>query len=127
VVLDGELVAFGDDGRPDAGRLHRRLATTSDATARRLATSVPLTYVVYDLLWLDGHSATALGYEQRRTLLDRLELAGPNWQTPAWHRGDGDALLQASAAQGLAGVVAKRLDSPYRPGEATSDWVRVRS
>ena len=127
VVLDGELVAFGDDGRPDTGRLQRRLAAKSDATARRLATSVPLTYVIYDLLWLDGHGATALGYEQRRTLLDRLELAGPNWQTPAWHRGEGEPLLQASAAQGLAGVVAKRLDSPYRPGERTPDWVRVRS
>jgi bifunctional non-homologous end joining protein LigD len=125
VVLDGELVAFGDDGRPDGGRLERRLATKSDATARRLTTSVPLTYVIYDLLWMDGHSAMDLGYEQRRALLDRLELAGPNWQTPAWHRGDGAALLDASKAQGLAGVVAKRLDSPYRPGERTTDWVRV--
>ena len=126
VVLDGELVAFGADGRPDNGRLERRLATTSDATARRLATSVPLTLVIYDLLWMDGHSATALGYEQRRALLDRLELAGPGWQTPAWHRGDGAALFEASKAQGLAGVVAKRLDSPYRPDERTTDWVRVR-
>ena len=126
VVLDGELVAFGDDGRPDNGRLERRLAVKSDATARRLSTSVPLTYVIYDLLWMDGHGAMALGYEQRRTLLDRLELAGSNWQTPAWHRGDGAALLAASKAQGLAGVVAKRLDAPYRPGEATTEWVRVR-
>ena len=126
VVLDGELVAFGDDGRPDAGRLERRLAAKSDATARRLSTSVPLTYVIYDLLWMDGHGAMALGYEQRRALLDRLELAGPGWQTPAWHKGDGGALLQASKAQGLAGVVAKRLDAPYRPGESTTDWVRVR-
>jgi bifunctional non-homologous end joining protein LigD len=126
VVLDGELVAFGDDGRPDAGRLERRLAARSDASARRMAASVGLTYVIYDLLWLDGHTSTALGYEQRRTLLDGLELAGPNWQTPGWHRGDGAALLAASTAQGLAGVVAKRLDSPYTPGEPTKDWVRVR-
>jgi bifunctional non-homologous end joining protein LigD len=127
VVLDGELVTFGDDGRPDTDRLGRRLAAKSAASARRLAASVSVTYVIYDLLWMDGHSTTALGYEQRRVLLDRLALAGPSWQTPAWHRGDGAALLQASAAQGLRGVVAKRLDSPYRPGERTPDWIRVRA
>jgi bifunctional non-homologous end joining protein LigD len=125
VVLDGELIAFGDAGRPDGRRLERRLATTSVATARRLSASVPLTYVIYDLLWMDGHGAMALGYEQRRALLDGLGLSGPSWQTPTFHRGDGPALLDASKAQGLAGVVAKRLDAPYRPGERTTDWVRV--
>jgi len=127
VVLDGDLVAFGPDGRPDADRLARRLATKSDATARRLSSSVPLTYVITDLLWMDGHAATELGYEERRRLLDGLELAGPNWQVPAWHRGDGAALLEAAGAQHLTGVVAKRLDSPYRPGEQSPDWIRVRA
>jgi bifunctional non-homologous end joining protein LigD len=127
VVLDGELIAFGDDGRPDPERLRRRLEAKSDASARRLAAATPLTYVIYDLLWIEGHSVMDRAYEERRSRLDELELAGPHWQTPAWHRGDGAALLQATTAQGLAGVVAKRLGSPYRPGEVTTDWIRVRA
>jgi bifunctional non-homologous end joining protein LigD len=127
VVLDGDLIAFGADGRPDPDRLARRLAAKSDAAARRLTTSVPLTYVIVDLLWMDGHSAIDLGYRERRALLDGLQLAGPSWQVPAWHEGDGAALLDAARAQGLTGVVAKRLDSRYRPGETTTDWIRVRA
>ena len=53
-------------------------------------------------------------------------LAGPAWQVPASHTGDGPALLEAAAAQGLPGVVAKRLTSPYRPGPADNgDWILV--
>jgi bifunctional non-homologous end joining protein LigD len=125
VILDGELVAFDEAGRPDRSRLDRRMALDKDSAIRRVARTVPLTYVVYDLLWMDGHSAMALGYEERRRLLEDLDLAGPSWQTPAHHRGEGAALLEASRAQGLSGVVAKRLDSPYVPGTRSHDWVDV--
>lgn len=58
-------------------------------------------------------------------MLDELQLDGPNWQTPAYQRGDGTALLAASREQGLAGVVAKRLDSTYQPGRTSPDWLRI--
>ena len=125
VVLDGELVAFDDGGRPDRGRLDRRMAHDKDTAIRRAATSVPLTYVAYDLLWMEGHPTVDLAYEDRRRLLDEAEVVGPNWQTPAYHRGDAAAFLAAASAQGLSGVVAKRLASPYRPGTRTEDWVDV--
>jgi bifunctional non-homologous end joining protein LigD len=127
VVLDGELVAIGEDGRPDRARLERRLSAGSATAARRLIGALPLTYVIYDLLWLDGHSAVALGYADRRRLLEGLELAGASWMTPASHPGQGSALLEASRAQGLAGVVAKRLASAYGAGEASTDWIRVKA
>jgi bifunctional non-homologous end joining protein LigD len=66
-----------------------------------------------------------LAYEDRRTLLDELELKGPTWQTPTFHVGDGAALLEAARAQGLAGIVAKRMGSPYRLGEQTTDWIVI--
>ena len=66
VVLDGVLVAIADDGRPDRGRLDRRLAATTATAARRLAGRVPLTFVVVDLLWIDGRSVTTLGLDERR-------------------------------------------------------------
>ena len=76
----------------------------------------PVVYVVFDLLWLDGHSLMELPYEERRARLKELELDGPHWQTPDHVVGDGAALLAATAAQGLEGVMAKRLDCPYEPG-----------
>jgi bifunctional non-homologous end joining protein LigD len=88
---------------------------------------VPVTYVIFDLLYLDGHATLPLAYEERRTLLERLELEGPNWRTPAYHRGEGRALLDATARLGVEGVVAKRLDCPYEPGRRSSGWIKVKN
>jgi bifunctional non-homologous end joining protein LigD len=87
----------------------------------------PVTYVVCDLLYLDGHSTLALAYEQRRELLEALELEGPSWRAPAYHRGEGSALLKATRELGIEGVVAKRLDSAYQLGGRTSSWVKVKN
>ncbi|GAA0357794.1 ATP-dependent DNA ligase [Actinoallomurus spadix] len=77
------------------------------------------TYMVFDLLYLDGRPLLDEPYRRRRELLDGLELAGPRWQTaPCFD--NGEAVRAAARAQGLPGVVAKRLDAPYRQGRA--DW-----
>jgi bifunctional non-homologous end joining protein LigD len=126
-VLDGEIVAFGEDGRPSFERLQGRMHLTSEAQVRRLSQSQPVAYVIFDLLFLDGHSLLALPYEERRERLAALELGGPAWQVPAYHRGDGQALLEASRAQRLEGIVAKRLDCPYTPGRRSPGWVKVKN
>ena len=77
------------------------------------------------MLWLEGHPAVDRPYAERRRLLESLGLAGPAWQVPGSHPGAGPALLAAAAAQGLPGVVAKRLTSPYRAGPAPEDWILV--
>src|SRR5438477_7455695 len=66
-------------------------------------------------------------YGERRAGLEELGLEGPNWRTPPAHPGKGKELLRASAEQGLEGVVAKRLDSPYEPGRRTGTWVKVKN
>jgi bifunctional non-homologous end joining protein LigD len=68
-----------------------------------------------------------LPYAQRRELLDALAVAGANWQTPPHFAGGGRYALETARAQGLKGVVAKRLESPYRPGERSTDWLAVGS
>jgi bifunctional non-homologous end joining protein LigD len=68
-ILDGEIVAFDEDGKPSFGRLQRRMHIASETTARRLVKDVPVAYLVFDLLWLDGHSLMALPYEERRARL----------------------------------------------------------
>jgi bifunctional non-homologous end joining protein LigD len=127
VILDGEVVAFDADGRPSFERLQARMHLASDSAVRRRVKDTPVTYVIFDLLYLDGHSTLALTYEQRRELLERLELEGPAWRAPAYHRGEGSALLAATRELGIEGVVAKRLDSPYQPGTRNSAWLKVKN
>ncbi len=125
-ILDGEIVAFDERGRPSFEVLQQRMNVASPSQVKRLAKGTPVTYVVFDLLWLDGHSVTGLAYEQRRELLEALELRGERWQTPENVVGQGSALLDAAAEQGLEGVVAKRLGSTYQPGLRSRDWVKVK-
>ena len=126
-MLDGEVVALGDDGRPSFELLQTRMHLASDSAVRRRMKDVPVTYVIFDLLYLDGHSTMPLAYEDRRDLLEQLELEGPNWRTPGYHRGEGSALLDATAQLGVEGVVAKRLDCPYEPGRRSSGWIKVKN
>jgi bifunctional non-homologous end joining protein LigD len=126
-VLDGEVVAFDGDGRPSFQRLQGRMHLTSEHAVRRLADREPVTYVIFDLLFLDGHSLLDLPYADRRAALTRLGLDGPTWRTPAHHVGDGEAMLAASKAQGLEGILAKRLDSAYAPGRRGGSWIKVKN
>jgi bifunctional non-homologous end joining protein LigD len=126
-VLDGELVAFDGDGRPSFAALQRRMHTASREQARRLAKGTPVTYVIFDLLWLDGHSLMGEPYSKRREQLAALALSSERWQTPDYVVGQGRALLAASAEQHLEGVVAKRLGSSYQPGVRSRDWIKVKT
>ncbi len=127
VVLDGELVALDDAGRPSFERLQPRMHVGSEAQIRRLMRSVPVSYFVFDVLHLDGQSRLDLPYEERRELLESLQLDGPSWRTPPAWFGDGAAVLGAAGEQGLEGVVAKRRDSVYRPGRRAETWVKVKN
>jgi bifunctional non-homologous end joining protein LigD len=126
-ILDGEIVAFDELGRPSFAALQRRMHVASRAQARRLMAGTPVTLMLFDVLWLDGHSLMGLTYLERRELLAAMALDGEHWRTPEHVLGDGAALLEASAAQGLEGVVAKRVDSTYRPGARGSAWVKVKT
>jgi len=128
LVLDGEVVAFDDAGRPSFEVLQQRMHVSSAAQAARLASKVPVAYLVFDLLHLDGRPTLELTYAQRRELLDGLGLNGRFWQTPpSFTDMTGADLLQVANEQGLEGVVAKRLDAPYRPGARSSEWRKVKS
>jgi bifunctional non-homologous end joining protein LigD len=125
-VLDGEIVAFDAAGRPSFAALQQRMHAPTRAQAKKLAKHTPVTYMVFDLLWLNGHSTMGLPYEQRRELLTALALDGEHSQTPDHVVGDGAALLSASAEQGLEGILAKRLNSTYEPGQRTGDWLKIK-
>jgi bifunctional non-homologous end joining protein LigD len=126
-ILDGEIVAFDGSGRPSFELLQSRMHLSTEAAAKRRSRDIPVTYVAFDLLWLDGRSTMSLPYADRRRLLADLRVDGPHWKTPAHHEGAGAALLAATAEQGLEGVVAKRLDCPYEPGRRSGNWLKIKN
>lgn len=126
-ILDGELVAMDEEGRSNFQRLQRRMHVASAAEAERRSALVPVTFMVFDVLYVDGKSRMELPYEKRRAELEALALRGPSWQTPTYHRGEGSALLQASRERGLEGIIAKRLSSRYVPGQRSGDWLKVKN
>ncbi|HYN96876.1 MAG TPA: DNA ligase, partial [Pilimelia sp.] len=125
VVLDGEVVLLTEAGHPSFVALAERMHVRDAAKAARLAATVPITYMIFDLLRLDGRDLTPLPYVQRRATLESLALAGAHWLVPP-SLPDGPATVAAAEENYLEGVVAKRLNSVYRPGVRSPDWVKVK-
>lgn len=127
-LLDGEIVAFGENGQPDFEALQPRMHVSSARQAERLAASTPVTFLVFDVLQLDGRPLLALPYGERREILDSITPNGSGFLFPPSFPGpDLEAVRDASRQQGLEGVVAKRLDSRYEPGARAASWVKVKN
>jgi len=128
LLLDGEIVVFGDEGWPEFEALQPRMHVTSAAQAALLAGQTPVTYLIFDLLQLDGRPLFDLPYADRRALLDELALTGPYWQTPPSFPGEDFSAVQGvSLEHHMEGVVAKRLDSVYTPGIRTDHWRKIKN
>ena len=123
LVVDGEIIALNERGLPDFRVLAERIHVRKASQVARLAERVPATYMVFDLLRLDGHDLTRLPLAERRARLEGLDLGASGWQVPATYD-DGGMLFDATKAQGLEGIVSKRTDSLYRPGERTHSWLK---
>jgi bifunctional non-homologous end joining protein LigD len=115
-TLDGERVVLDEHGKPDFPQL------CECVLMRR--TTVPLTFMAFDVLSLDGRPVTGLAYSERRAILDDLNLNGRFWRTPEAFD-DGAALWDAVCEHELEGVVAKRRSGRYIPGERV--WIKVKN
>ncbi|WP_121254896.1 non-homologous end-joining DNA ligase [Nocardioides ferulae] len=124
LLVDGEIIALNESGLPDFRVLQDRMHVRKAVTAARLAERVPATYMVFDLLRLDGRDLTGEPLERRRELLAGLDLPRPTWQAPEGYD-DGAMLLEATRQQGLEGVVSKRRDSRYVFGERSPHWLKL--
>lgn len=119
VVLDGEIVAFDDEGRPSFSLIQRRTGFGGAGTDARVGVNL----VVFDVLF-HGAEVIDIPYEERRQLLDRLELSPPiivPEPTPT----NGISLYDAVKERGMEGIVAKRLGSKYQPGRRSDDWRKI--
>ena len=117
VILDGEIVCLDDDGNPDFAALWFR---------SRGEVTLPICFMAFDILERAGDELIDLTYEERRKQLEGLELTGGHWCAPDVQVGDGAALFSATKEMGLEGVVAKRLDSRYRPGIRSRSWTKTK-
>jgi bifunctional non-homologous end joining protein LigD len=120
VILDGELVCLDTAGRPDFAALRARLGRP---TGRHRGGRAPAMLMVFDVLHLDGRAVRRLPYSRRRELLEGLGLDGPAWRKPRHFIGQSERVLAVTRDMRLKGVVAKRLDAPYREGRSRA-WIK---
>ncbi|GAA4117980.1 hypothetical protein GCM10022215_19060 [Nocardioides fonticola] len=126
LLLDGEIIALNDAGVPDFRTLQDRMHVRNAASAARWSQRRPALLMVFDLLRLDGRDLTGLPLTERRERLEALreEGLGGAWQLPEVYA-EGAMLWEATLQQGLEGVVSKRVDSRYRPGERSPHWLKM--
>jgi bifunctional non-homologous end joining protein LigD len=123
-ILDGEIVAFDANGRPSFARLQQRMHVL--APSARLLREVPTMFYVFDVLEVNGHDVTHLPYLERRETLDTLGIDAELVQVPPfWADVDGQTMLDTARENGLEGVLAKKIDSAYRPGRRSPAWIKT--
>lgn len=125
-IVDGELVALNSAGRPDFGVLGKRMKLTKQADVERMMRSIPVQFMVFDVLEHDGESLTGEPYTRRREVLERLVRTGDSIQVPPVFEGDIDAAMSTSRQLGLEGVIAKRRRSTYTAGTRAGSWLKVK-
>ncbi|AGL14011.1 DNA polymerase LigD ligase region [Actinoplanes sp. N902-109] len=124
-LLDGEMVVLNQLGRPSFTALAERMHVRDTSKAARLVVTLPVTYMIFDLLALGGRPLLDLPYADRRARLEDLDLGVGRWTVPPVFA-DGVATEAAARENNLEGVVAKRLGSTYLPGARSPDWVKVK-
>jgi len=128
-VLDGEIVLLDSTGRPDFVALAERMHVRDVGRARQLASTMPVNYMIFDILSANGTDVSSAPYVDRRQLLESvLPAAGTStrWAVPPQFF-DGEATVDAAMELALEGVVAKRLASTYRPGARSPDWIKIKN
>jgi bifunctional non-homologous end joining protein LigD len=126
VILDGEIAAMDDRGVPSFQRLQTRMHVGDRGSAAKLAATTPASYLVFDVLHLDGRDLMPLPWTERRPILEALQLAGPSWATTPSVPGAGSELFETVRQRTMEGVICKRLDSTYVPGARSKSWLKVK-
>lgn len=125
MILDGELIALGSDGRPSFNALQNRVQLKTAHSIERAQLQTPVVLVVFDLLHFAGLNLRGSPYVDRRRYLQQCLLPTPRLQV-VHTASDARALYAASLQAGFEGIVAKRKDSRYEPGKRTGAWCKVK-
>jgi len=126
VILDGEIVALDQEGRPSFSLMQQRTGVGEGSRRiRRTRDDIPIAYYTFDLLYLDGYDLMRVELEQRKRLLSEIISANELLRYSDHYIGQGAALFQAAAQRGLEGIVAKRRNSLYEQ-KRSSEWLKIK-
>ncbi|MBT2500661.1 ATP-dependent DNA ligase [Agromyces sp. ISL-38] len=127
-LVDGEIVALDEEGRPSFGLLQQRMNLSKPREIERVAASVPVRLRLFDVLEIAGYEVMGEPYDTRRARLERLvrERDDVPLELPEQAGGTPAEALEESRRLGLEGIVAKRRDSPYRPGVRSDEWLKLK-
>ena len=126
-VIDGEVVAADEQGRPSFERLQQRMNLSAPKDVEKARRKVPVVLFAFDLLWFDGRDLTREPLEERRRLLEEIvTVTGPMALTFVVD-GEGTSFFHSAKQLGFEGIVGKRLGSPYLPGRRTKDWRKIKA
>lgn len=125
-IVDGEIVAM-KEGRPSFELLQSRINLANPRDIERAAKQIPVSFVAFDILYLDGNSLIHLPLEERKDLLDETVVKNRFMDVSPVIPGEGEALFAAAKARHLEGIVAKKLGSSYRPGKRSREWLKIKT
>jgi bifunctional non-homologous end joining protein LigD len=125
-VMDGEIVAFDEEGKNSFEALQQRMNLANEREIKRIAKQIPVALVAFDLLWLDGRNLTEQPLEERRELLQAVVEEDERLQLVTFVEGEGRQLVAAARSHGLEGVMAKRHGSKYFSGRRSPDWRKIK-
>ncbi|HEX6208717.1 MAG TPA: non-homologous end-joining DNA ligase, partial [Actinomycetota bacterium] len=126
-VLDGEIVAVDDAGRPSFERLQERINLSAPSDIEKARRRIPVRLYAFDLLWLDERDLTNEPLEERRRLLEGIVTESDRLGLTLYLDGEGERLFEAAKGLGYEGIVAKKLGTRYQPGRRSKDWRKVKA
>ena len=124
-ILDGEILIL-KDGRPSFFEMQRRALMSDKVKIRLAAARLPVSFIAYDILYLDDQSMMRLPLMERKKWLAEVVRENERLALSRYIMGRGLALYELAEKQELEGVVAKRLDSRYYCGRRTKDWIKIK-
>ncbi len=125
-ILDGEAVVLGPKGTPDFHQLQNRFGINDPKRAEVLRKAIPVTYVAFDLLHINGRDVINNPLEERKKKLKTIIREGPHLLYGDHVEKQGKRFFVEASKKGFEGVIGKERRSPYQPGVRSSTWVKVK-
>ncbi len=126
MLIDGEIIALDERGRPSFQALQQRSGLTRSSDVTLAEKSRPVFYYVFDIMHLNGRKLEAVPLTDRKTILKQTLVPSDTVRLVETLGSDGLTAYQACIESGLEGLVAKRLDSLYEPGRRSKSWLKVK-